>query len=413
MHDNRLAAALRAQGRDVVLVPLYTPLRTDERDVSERRVYFGGINVYLQQVAALFRRTPGFVDRLLDWPALLRGVGRFAARTRPEALGELTLSVLEAEQGRQRKELHKLIAGLRALMADLVYVPNLMFAGVAAAVKAALGVPVVCGLTGEDIFLDRLPQPYRGRVFARITERAADVDAFVALTSYYARHAAAHFGLPADRVHSIPMGIAGADLSVAAPAEPFTIGYLARICPEKGLHQLVEAFVALRRAGRACRLRVAGYLGAADKPYLDRVLSELRRAGVAGECEFLGEVTRAQKTAFLQSLHVLCVPTMYSESKGFYVLEALAAGVPVVQPAQGSFPELIAATGGGLLCKPGNTLALAAALVALMDDEPRRRHLAERGRAAVRRDFTAEGMAAAAWRLYEQVAQAAAGRRAG
>jgi glycosyltransferase involved in cell wall biosynthesis len=158
---------------------------------------------------------------------------------------------------------------------------------------------------------------------------------------------------------------------------------------------------------------VAGYLGAADKPYLDRVLSELRRARLAGECQFLGEVTRAQKTAFLQSLHVLCVPAMYSESKGFYVLEALAAGVPVIQPAHGSFPELIAATGGGLLCKPGNTLALAAALMALMDDEPRRRQLAERGRAAVRQDFTAEGMAAAAWRLYEQVAQAAAGRRAG
>jgi len=404
LHDNRLAATLRAQGRDVVLVPLYTPLRTDESDVSTRRVYFGGINVYLQQTAALFRHTPAFVDRLLDAPALLRSVGRFAAQTRPEVLGEFTLSVLQGEQGRQRKELQKLVAGLRALQPSLVHLPNLMFVGLAPALKTTLHVPVLCSLTGEDIFLDRLPEAYRRPAFKLIQERVGDIDGFVALTDYYARHATGHFGLPASRVHRVPMGIRAADFERPArpAARPFTIGYLARVCPEKGLAELVQAFIVLRQRARACRLRAAGYLGTADKPYLARILDALRAERWHDGFEYVGEVSRDQKLEFLQSLDVLSVPAAYPESKGFYVLEALAAGVPVVQPAHGSFPELITATGGGVLYEPGNVAALADALAGLMDDAPRRQQLAAQGRAAVHRDFTAERMAAEAWRLYER-----------
>ena len=405
LHDCRLTTALRAQGRDVVLVPLYTPLRSDETSGNADRVYYGGLNVYLQQASALFRHTPWFFDRLLDARALLRGLGRFAGSTRPEALGRMTLSVLQGADGLQRKELAKLIAGLRAIQPDLVYLPNLMFIGVARDLKAALHVPVLCGLTGEDIFLDRLPPPYAGQVFDLIRVRATDIDGFVALTNYYARHAAEHFSLPADRVRRIPMGIHAADFAppAAAPARPFTIGYLARICPEKGLMLLAQAFILLRRAGRDCRLRVAGYLGAADRPYLARVQAELNATGVADDLVYYaGEVDRPGKLALLHSLDVLSVPTVYPESKGFYVLEALAAGVPVVQPAHGSFPELITNTNGGLLFGPGSAQALADELARLMDDPPLRRRLANEGRAAVQAQFTAQRMARDAWRLFEQ-----------
>src|SRR5580693_5772306 len=81
MRDNTLVTALRGQGHDALLVPTYTPIRTDEADVSEQRVFFGGINVYLQQKFAFFRHTPWLLDRLLDAPRLLRWVSRFAMRT--------------------------------------------------------------------------------------------------------------------------------------------------------------------------------------------------------------------------------------------------------------------------------------------------------------------------------------------
>ena len=404
MHDNRLAATLIAQGRDVVLVPLYTPLRTDETDVSTPRVYYGGINAYLQQSSAIFRRTPWFLDRLLDAPALLRAAGRLASSTRPEDLGPMTLSVLQGEHGRQRKELEKLVDGLRRMKPNLVYLPNLMFIGFARRLRETLAAPVLCGLVGEDIFLDRLPEPHRTEGFQIIRQRAADVDGFVALTDYYAEHAARHFGLPPERVHRLPMGIHAHEFAetVEPPAETFTIGYLARICPEKGLRELCEAFVRLREAGADCRLRAAGYLGGADRAYFDSICARLRQCGVHDAFEYVGEVSRADKIRFLQSLHVLAAPTTYRESKGFYVIEALAAGVPVVLPDHGAFPEIVAATGGGLLHDTGSTESLSQRLAELAADSALRERLATSGRAAVRARFSAEEMAAQAWQLFQR-----------
>ena len=406
MHDNRLAATLIRQGRDVTLVPLYTPLRTDEEDVSTPRVYYGGINVYLQQSLALFRHTPWVLDRLFDARPLLRAAGRYASSTRPEDLGPMTLSVLRGEHGAQRKELEKLIEGLRPMRPRVVYFPNLMFIGFARRIKEALAAPIVCSLSGEDIFLDRLPQPYREQVFAELRQRAqSDVDAFVALTDYYAAHATQHFSLPAERVHSAHMGIDVTGFAKAAPASgPFTIGYLARVCPDKGFGQICTAFKHLRAAGHNCRLHVAGFLGQADRPFFERCVSDLRNAGAGDAFEHHGEVTRERKQRFLQSLHALAAPTEYAESKGYYILEALAAGVPVVVPEHGAFPELIAATGGGLLHAPRDAQATAAALQQLMQDEPLRARLADAGHRAVHASFTADHLATRVWQIFEQFA---------
>src|SRR5438270_11221346 len=79
LHDNTLAAALGKLGVETLLVPTYTPLRTDEESVSLPRVFFGGVNVYLQQKSAVFRHTPWFFDSLLDSPGLLDWLSRRSA----------------------------------------------------------------------------------------------------------------------------------------------------------------------------------------------------------------------------------------------------------------------------------------------------------------------------------------------
>jgi len=84
---------------------------------------------------------------------------------------------------------------------------------------------------------------------------------------------------------------------------------------------------------------------------------------LADDVEFLSDFDLKAKLAFLQTLSVLSVPEKHPVSCGLYVLEALAAGVPVVQPESGVFPELLKMTGGGVLCEPNNAEALAAALV--------------------------------------------------
>ena len=181
------------------------------------------------------------------------------------------------------------------------------------------------------------------------------------------------------------------------------IGYLARICPEKGLHLLVEAFreVLASPGCEDARLRIAGYLGAKDREYRDDLRRRVADWGLDERVEFVGELDLAAKKAFLDGLDVLSVPTVYQEPKGLFVLEAMAHGVPVVQPRHGSFPEMIAATGGGLLVEPGSSTDLARGLAELLTEPGRRRALAEAGRRAVHERFDEMTMARATLAVYE------------
>lgn len=425
LHDNTLAAALLAAGHEVALLPTYTPIRTDEPDVSSERVFYGALNVYLQQKSALFRHTPGFVDRLLDRRALLDRVGRFAGATDAHVLGGLTLSVLRGEHGHQAKELHKLVEWLGEFRPDLVHLTNALFLGMAAPIRRALGVPVACGLTGEDLFLDQLEEPWHGEVLAELRRRAADADGFLAPGVHYADRMAELLGVARERIHVVPLGIhldgfapaAGAPQNPAkrrwsdGGGEPFTVGFLARQCPEKGLHLLVEAFERLSEDWPGDRppprLAVAGWIGPRDAPWVAELRERLAAGGLAERAEMGGEVDRDGKHAFLARLDALSVPTIYEESKGLYVLEALAAGVPVVQPRHGAFPELIQATRAGLLVDPGSPAALAAGLRRLADDPAVARELGRRGRTAVVERHHAGAMAAATMAVYRRLLEGA------
>jgi glycosyltransferase involved in cell wall biosynthesis len=399
MKDNTLVSALARLGHDALLIPTYTPIRTDEEDVSQGRVFFGGINVYLQQKAGLFRYTPGLFDRLLDFPRLLRWVSRFAVKTRADQLGDLTVSMLLGRSGKQRKEVRKLVRWLAAdFRPDVVVLTNVLLSGIVPQLKEDWGGPIVGTLQGDDIFLEALPADDRRRAIELIRKNCETVEGYFATSGSYADFMAGYLGLPRERMHVVHPGI---NLKGhGGPREfrdrpPYTVGYFARICPEKGFHHLVEAYRLLRQmpGSPACRLRVSGWLGENHRPFFDEQMRMLRDAGLAAEVEHVECPAHADKVRFLQSLDVLSVPTTYREPKGIYVLEALANGVPVVQPRHGSFPELIEATGGGLLVEPDDPAALAAGLRQLLEDVPLRRRLGEDGRKAVQGRFTAEHMA--------------------
>jgi len=388
LQDNTLAAALKTLGHDVTLIPTYTPMKTDDRDVSTGRIFYGAINIYLQQKAAVFRHVPRFLDRLLNRPWLLDLAIRLGTSTDPRALGPLTLSVLLGEDGRQTRELEILIDWLREEhRPDVVHLTNSMFLGLAHPLKRELGVPVLCSLQGEDLFVEGLNPPYRDQVLAALRERARDADGFITTCQAYSRFMSDWLEVPPAKMHVVPLGLnlQGHEMVEPPAGGPFVIGYLARICPEKGLHLLAEAFRDLAgRVGRdKVRLRVAGYLGPRDRAYLSKVQANLRAWGLIDACDFLGEVDRRGKLDFLKTLHVLSVPTIYRDPKGRFVLESLASGVPVVQPRHGAFPELIEETEGGLLVEPESPVALADALEILMRDPERRRELGHRGRDAV------------------------------
>lgn len=404
LHDNTLAAALQKMGHEVALVPTYTPMRTDAPSVSLDRVFFGALNVYLQQKAAAFRHTPGAFDRLLDRPGLIQRAARLGASTDPTELGDLTYSILQGEEGFQAKELEKLVTWLRDdFKPDVVHLTNSMFAGFARRLKQELGVPVVCSLQGEDLFLNHLREPWRGRVRELLAERARDVDAFQVNSAWYADFMADYLGgIDRERMFVVPLGLTlqGHDGEPHPASDPPTVGYLARICPEKGLHVLVEAFRLLE--GKV-RLRVAGWLGERDRRYLEDLESRIAGWGMSGLYERVGEVDREGKIRFLQSLDILSVPTIYLDPKGLFVLEALANGVPVVQPRHGAFPEMIDATGGGLLVEPDSPEELARGIGTLLDDPGLRQELGRRGREAVHARFHDRAEAEGTLRVYERL----------
>jgi glycosyltransferase involved in cell wall biosynthesis len=407
MRDNTLVAALAARGHDAQLLPIYTPIRTDEDDVSVPRVFFGGINVYLQQKFSLFRHTPWFLDRLLDAPGLLRWVSRFAVKTQAERLGDLTISMLRGEHGKQRKEVDKLIDWLAESKPEIINLTNIMLSGIVGELKRRLHVPILCSLQGDDIYLDFLPDQHRGAAMDLIRQNCAAIDGYVTTSRYYADFMAEYLGLPPERIHVVLPGLNlkghGAP-RVDRSGTPFTIGYFARICPEKGFHVLAEAFHLLCKTPGTppVKLRVSGYLGENNRPWFDGLRKQLRDRGHGDFVEHVESPDHASKVHFLQSLDVLSVPTTYREPKGLYVLEALANGIPVVQPRHGSFPELVEATGGGLLVEPGNAAELAATLLRLAQDPAVGRELGRKGREVVHARFTADRMAAETAAVYDR-----------
>jgi glycosyltransferase involved in cell wall biosynthesis len=399
LHDNALAAALHARGHDALLIPTYTPIRTDEPDVSESRVFLGGLNVYLNYKSSLFRRLPRFVHRLLDRPGLLRALNRFNATPDYSALGEMTLTVLRGEHGRQRAEVDQLTAWLAdEVKPEVVTLSNVLLSGIGPALKHRLKVPVLAYLQGDDIYLDALRPEHKAEAIELIRVNAHHIDGYVATCGYYADFMAGYLGLPRTAIQVILPGInlAGHGGPVEPRTEPpFTVGYFARIAPAKGLHVLTDAYIRLRQMPDVppTKLRASGWLGPEHKPYLEKVRQTLVAAGLADRFEYVDSPDHASKVRFLQSLDVMSVPSPYREPKGLYVLEALANGVPVVQPNHGSFPELVRASGGGLLVTPDDPAELARGLYRLLADSALRLELGRKGRAAVREQFSASAEA--------------------
>ena len=413
--DNALVAALRQLGHSTLMVPLYLPMTLDEADQSAGTpTFFGGVNVYLEQKSAFFRHAPKWLHALLDSPALLKFAAGRAAKTRAEDVGDLTISMLRGEEGNQARELDDLIAWLRTQpKPDVICLSNAMLAGLVRKLKRELQAPVVVMLQGEDAFLDAIPEPTRTEVWRTLAERVAEADLFIAPSRYFGELMAKRLNLPADKVKVVFNGINlegyGEKSKVQSPKSKVQVlGFFARMCKEKGLDVLVEAFILLKQRGQvpALKLRIGGGCGPGDEPFVNQLKQQLASAGLLGDVEFHPNLTREQKLAFLRSLTVFSVPANYGEAFGLYVIEALASGVPVVQPRTASFPELVDATGGGVLCEPGSAPDLAGAIEQLLLNPEQRQALAESGRKTVPEKFSIGRMTGELVQIFQQLQNA-------
>lgn len=413
MRDNTLVGAMKRLGHQASMLAMYTPLRVDEESASENYIFYSGIKTYILQQ---FPNQTLWRDALLNAAgsqAFTRLLTRFdiGSAVDPKANAELTLSMLRGEMGNQRILLDEMVQSLKqSVKPQVVHITNTLISGPAREIKRVLNVPILCGLHGEDIFLDGLPGDYRAKAIELIRENAGYIDHFIATSQYYADMYGKLIGIDPAKISVVWPGIALRDYDnpeaqIKAEGDPLTIGYLARIAPEKGLHILAEAFIQLVRSGEfpGLRLKVAGYLSSAHAKYVQGIQNHLKQSGVDGAVEIIGTVNRQQKLEFFRSIDVFSVPTVYRDPKGLPMLEALASGVPVVQPDHGAFPELIHATGGGLLHKPENVQDLSEKLALLLRDSQQRSDIGRRGRAAICANFSDERMARQTVMAYENL----------
>lgn len=408
LHDNTLAGALHKRGEEILLIPTYTPLKVDEENMSYAPpIFFGGITVYLKQKLPFLRNAPNWLTWPLDRPWLLKLATKQAGGVDPTKLGDLTVSMLEGERGNQKHELEVLTRWLaEEVKPDVIHLSNAMLLGMTRSFRQAVGCPVISSLSGEDVFLDRLISPYRQQAQDLIRERAAEASGFVAMNRYYADYMIDYMNVAAEKVAVIPHGLnlAGHGTRRTREAnEPFVIGYMARITHDKGLHLLADAFIEISKRTDLppLKLDVAGYMAEVDRKYLQKIEAKLSQAGLADRYRYVGEIDRAEKIAFLQTLDVMALPTVYRESKGLSVLEAMANAVPVVLPRHGTFPEIIADSRGGLLCEPEDVASLAACLAELATSPALCEELGRNAKQAVTDRYHADLMAHRTVRLYQ------------
>jgi len=398
LRDNAMATELMKRGHDVLLLPVYTPTLTDEPNVSRDHVVLGGISAYLEQYVPLFRKTPRWLDRLWDSKTALNLATRRSISTNPKMLGEMTVSVLKGEGGFQRKEIDKFIDWVKdEAPPDIVNLPYTLLLGLAGPIKQALKTPILCTLQGEDLFLDNLQEPYRKQSLNLIRDHLQHIDLFLSVSEYYAEFMPGYLGIPRDKIRVVPIGINPEDFEQrnSAGSGPFTVGFFGRIAPEKGLHVLAEAYRILRQSGELpdARLEAAGYMAADGKPYLEAIQKRLQDAGLGGEFHYRGVLERAEKIAFLRGLDVMSMPATYDEPKGVSLLEAMACGVPLVQPRRGAFTEIVERTGGGLLVQPDDPQSLAEGILKVARSKRLSDDLSANGFRGVREHYTAAHMA--------------------
>ena len=131
---------------------------------------------------------------------------------------------------------------------DIICLSNILLLGLARRIKEKLRVPVVCLLQDEDGFLDGLPSPYAEQAWQIIIERAGDVNAFIAVSQYYADVMRQRLNLDPDRVKVAYTGIALEEYdSCQAKSDVPTIGFLSQMSADKGLDTLIDAFILIKK----------------------------------------------------------------------------------------------------------------------------------------------------------------------
>jgi len=391
LRDSKFVDSLKKQGHSVIKVPMYLPLFSDERDLTDIPVFYGAISIYLKQLYPIFRKAPAWFDRLLNSKPLMKLAAGMAGSTNAKGLEEMTVSMLLGEEGEQRKELDKMADWIAEhCKPDVIHLSNALLLGLARRMKQKLNVPVVCSLQDEDVWVDVMKPSMREKVWKLMEEKATDVDAFIPVSGYYAQVAKQRMNIPDEKMHTIHLGVDPSDYSFSNASErKREIGYLSRMNAENGLDILVDAFILLKKEERFSdvHLHITGGWTGDDIHYIKEQKAKLVSAGIRSFAHFWEGFEIEHRTHFLKRVQLMSVPVRNGEAFGIYLSEAMASGIPVVQPNLGAFPDIVNTAGGGIIYEPNTPEALCKALQNLLDDQPLINKLSIEARKSVEEHF--------------------------
>ncbi len=334
---------------------------------------------------------PKWMEKFFNSSFFLKLAAKRAGSTRAEGLEDMTISMLKGHEGYQAEELEMLIDYLKNHeKPDVVHLSNALLLGLAKKIKEEVKVPVICSLQDEDVWIDAMRKDYVPGLWKLMGEKAKDVDYFVSVSSYFANVMSKKMQISSEKLITVYIGLNPLNYNYSLPdlSKP-VIGYMSRLNKENGFGLIVDAFIKLKQLpnNKDLKLKITGGNTGDDKAFIKKQKRKLQKNGILKDVQFLNAYEGKAKKEFLSSLTLLSVPVLQGEALGLYQIEAMASGTPIVQPDLGAFPEIINATGGGMIYHPNNAENLSKALNDLLSDKEKLERMATEGRKAIENKF--------------------------
>lgn len=401
-------AIRKVPGIKATAIPLYLPpdKTTLEESGFDKNVFFGAISMFLREKVGFLRHMPAIFDKFLDSPLLLKFAAKQAGTTSTEGLEELTISMIEGDNAFRKEEVNRLVKYLmKDGKPDIIHLSNALILGIARQLKKRMDVKVVCSLLNEDDWIDDMAEPFRSRAWEMIAREAGYVDIFVTPSNYYKELFRNKTKLKCDNVMVVPLGFDPERETDARPdREPSSIGYFSRINNYNGFDKIVDAFIEMKKQDLipGLTLRVCGGFTGTDKSFISAQIRKIRENKLEKSVKIYPEFQGEKKMEFFNDVDVISVPVRKYDGYGLYLLEANAAGIPVVQPATGAFPEIVERTGGGVIYSPDTVPELVSTLHRLLKDKELISTLGGNGKRMVRQELSLDRMSAGLSEVYDK-----------
>jgi glycosyltransferase involved in cell wall biosynthesis len=388
-------------------IPLYLPpYKTPDESGFDKRVFFGAISMYLREKVGFLRNMPAILDKFFDSTLFLKFAAKQAGTTSTEGYEELTINMIEGDNAFRKAEVDRLVKYLlKDGKPDIIHLSNALILGIARQLKKRIDVKVVCSLLNEDDWIDDMAEPFRSRAWKMIAKEAVHVDVFITPSKYYKDLFISKTGLKGNNVIVVPLGFNPENENVIrTDREPSAIGYFSRVNRYNGFDKLVDAFIELKKKDLipGLTLKICGGYTGSDKPFISQQIKKIRENKLEKSVKIYPEFMGDRKMEFFRDVDVISVPVNKYDGYGLYILEANSAGIPVVQPATGAFPEIIEKTGGGIIYSPDTVSDLASSLHKLLKDKELISRLGEKGRIMVRQELSLEKMSEGLSEVYNK-----------